>query len=1053
MLLGNLKNAIILIVDDQPANIRVLERLLEQDGYTDLHSTSDSRQASGLFAELQPDLILLDLLMPYLDGFGVLEQLRPNIAMDDYLPILVLTADITPEAKRHALAAGAKDFVTKPIDAVEVLLRIRNLLEARFLHRQLQNQNQRLEEQVQARTGELQRAVVTLRAAEQKYRSLVEHLPIITYIIEYGEVNRTSYISPQVESVLGFSPAEWIADPLLWEKQMHAEDRATVLAAFELADLTIQAANLEFRLLAKDGRVVWLHGWSAPVPSEDGPPRFAHGFLEDITEDKLAKERVNYLAGLVEKVSDAIISTDTDFKIVSWNAGAVSVYGWQAEEALGQPIGILRSEYNIVSQEDLIKELLGNGFWQGELIQYHKDGRAHNIFSSVTLLRDAKGKPMGAVAVNRDVTERKQSEQQLRDSEERFSKIFQGSPVGITLTSLEEGRVIDVNEAMLKMTGHTRAEALGRTTQELGLWLDPAQREQMIRGLQTPGAVQNIDFKFVNTKGRTIEVTTAQDLIEIGGVRYILTLQQDITELKKRGRELEAIAVVSAALRKTQTRSEMLPVILDELLGLLQAKAATIILADRLSGQLVNGLGRGDWAHLKGQVIAPGEGITAQVMASGQPYSIDDSETDTRLWSGVRTKDIRALVSAPLTANEQTFGALWIGRQTPFEPAEIRLLTAVADIAASAILRAALHEQTEQQVQRLSILRQVDQAIKSSFDLELVLRVLLDQITSQLGIEAADFLSLSPNTLMLQFVAGYGFKTKAIEQSRLRLGMGVAGRAALERKAIYIPNIKTAGTEFIRAGLLAPEGFTSYYAVPAIAKGQVKGVLEFFKASEFEWNADWENFAEALADQAALAIDNAELFGNLQRSNMELALAYDATIEGWSKALDLRDKETEGHSQRVTDMSLTLARTMGLSETELLQVRRGALLHDIGKLGVPDGILLKPGKLTDEEWAIMKKHPTFAYEMLSPIDYLRPALDIPYCHHEKWDGTGYPRGLKGERIPLVARIFAVVDVWDALRSDRPYREGWPVEKVRAHIQAESGTHFDPQVVEAFLKMV
>ncbi len=184
----------------------------------------------------------------------------------------------------------------------------------------------------------------------------------------------------------------------------------------------------------------------------------------------------------------------------------------------------------------------------------------------------------------------------------------------------------------------------------------------------------------------------------------------------------------------------------------------------------------------------------------------------------------------------------------------------------------------------------------------------------------------------------------------------------------------------------------------------------------------------------------------------ELTQAYDATIEGWSRALDLRDRETEGHCRRVTETTLRLARALGLPEDALVQVRRGALLHDIGKMGVPDAILLKPGPLTGDEWAIMRRHPTFAYEMLSPIEFLHPALSIPYCHHEKWDGSGYPNGLAGDSIPLAARVFAVVDVWDALCSDRPYRPGWPADRVRAHIEAGSGSHFDPQVVAAFLAL-
>ncbi len=185
---------------------------------------------------------------------------------------------------------------------------------------------------------------------------------------------------------------------------------------------------------------------------------------------------------------------------------------------------------------------------------------------------------------------------------------------------------------------------------------------------------------------------------------------------------------------------------------------------------------------------------------------------------------------------------------------------------------------------------------------------------------------------------------------------------------------------------------------------------------------------------------------------LQLALAYDTTIEGWSKALDLRDKETEGHTQRVTKLTLQLAAALGVPEENIVHIQRGALLHDIGKMGVPDSILLKQGPLTDEEREIMKQHPSNALQLLSPIAYLRPALDIPYCHHEKWDGTGYPRGLKGEQIPLAARIFSVVDVWDALIVDRPYRKALPKDEVRALLKEQTNTHFDPTVVQAFLAL-
>ena len=230
-------------------------------------------------------------------------------------------------------------------------------------------------------------------------------------------------------------------------------------------------------------------------------------------------------------------------------------------------------------------------------------------------------------------------------------------------------------------------------------------------------------------------------------------------------------------------------------------------------------------------------------------------------------------------------------------------------------------------------------------------------------------------------------------------------------------------------------------------------MLEIFHRTRLDPEQDWFDFLEALSMQAAIAIDSVESFETLQRSNAQLVLAYEATIRGWAHALDLRDRETEGHSQRVTELTVQLARAAGLSDEQIAHIRRGALLHDIGKLGIPDSILLKPGSLTPEEWVIMRRHPEYAFGMLSPIEYLRPALDIPYCHHERWDGTGYPRGLKGDQIPLAARLFAVADVWDALQSDRPYRARWPREQALEYIRSQAGKHFDPEVVELFLKVI
>ncbi|MFN8414213.1 MAG: HD domain-containing phosphohydrolase [Anaerolineales bacterium] len=190
-----------------------------------------------------------------------------------------------------------------------------------------------------------------------------------------------------------------------------------------------------------------------------------------------------------------------------------------------------------------------------------------------------------------------------------------------------------------------------------------------------------------------------------------------------------------------------------------------------------------------------------------------------------------------------------------------------------------------------------------------------------------------------------------------------------------------------------------------------------------------------------------------QRSNFEITLAYDKAVEGWSRALYLRDQETEDHTRRVTDMTLRLAIRMGISDTELVHIRRGSIMHDIGKVAIPDHILFKPAALTSEEWKIMQRHPTIAMEILAPISYLTPALAIPWSHHEKWDGSGYPQGLSGEEIPLAARLFALADVYDALTSDRPYRQAWSSQDAVSYLHENIGTHFDPQIAPTFIEMI
>lgn len=362
-------------------------------------------------------------------------------------------------------------------------------------------------------------------------------------------------------------------------------------------------------------------------------------------------------------------------------------------------------------------------------------------------------------------------------------------------------------------------------------------------------------------------------------------------------------------------------------------------------------------------------------------------------------------------------------------------------------------DRMKRQLNRLSALRSIDFAIASGLDLNLLLSILLDRVIETLHVDAAAVLLLDTKLNELRFAAGKGFHTNILQHTHLKTGQGYAGKVALERRIINIADLARNKTEFERSPLFPSEKFIVYYGVPLIAKGRVLGVLEIFHRSHLHPDEDWLDFLNIIAGQTAIAIDSAMMFKELQRSNFELSLAYNATIDAWSRTLDLRDRDTEGHTRRVTDITVRFATIAGVTDSELVHIRRGATLHDIGKVAIPDEILFKPGPLDQDEWETMRKHPRYAVDLLTPIKYLEHSIEIPHWHHEKWDGTGYPDRLGGEEIPLSARLFALADVYDALTSDRPYRRAWQKQDALHYIENQAGRHFDPKLVPEFLNLV
>jgi len=665
-----------------------------------------------------------------------------------------------------------------------------------------------------------------------------------------------------------------------------------------------------------------------------------------------------------------------------------------------------------------------------------------------------------------DLVERQRGEASLRESEAKYRTLVDEINDGFYTSDLR-GNLTFANRALARVLGVESPQALiGRNFVE---FLPPekvADLAEQYRAVMSAGAKTNaIETEVVRPDGTRAAIEIKPQIIfeagrpvgNRGTLRDISERRRAEEEIQRRLEELEAINRVSTRMRSAQTLDELLPLVLDVTLDVVHALQGSIWLYDSSRDELRAAVARGwgevaDIARLPPE--KPGLGLAGSVFRTGQSHIADDFHTEPSLPEVIRQQIPPGMGGAviPIRAANVVIGTLIVNVLFPrkLSANEVQLLAMVCEIAGNAIQRTQLHEQTEQRLRRLGALHEIDVAINASLELQATLDVFVDEVMAQLRVDAAAVILLNPDTQMLQFAVGRGFRTPVTQWTGQRPGEGNTGRAALERRTIHIPDLRRVPKEAQRTTLLTNEGFVTYYGVPLIAKGQVRGVLEVFQRAQLEPGQEWLNFLEALAGQAAIAVDNSSLFKDLQRSNVDLRLAYDATIEGWSRALDLRDKETEGHTQRVTEITLGLAHRLGFTEEALVHLRRGALLHDIGKMGIPDTILLKPGKLTDDEWVIMRKHPQYAYALLYPIVYLRPALDIPYCHHEKWDGTGYPQGLIGEQIPLAARLFAVVDVWDALTNDRPYRQAWPAEKVRDYIRSLAGTHFDPQMVKAVL---
>lgn len=735
--------------------------------------------------------------------------------------------------------------------------------------------------------------------------------------------------------------------------------------------------------------------------------------------------------------------------------------------------------------------------------------RANNVrWHSTTRvpLRNSAGETVGVLNISRDITDQKRAEEQIKRQLETLTTLYasaQKLSQTLDLTQLAQFVVetsAQIFGARFSWVGHAQSDGairlLARWPEEekylrdlTPRWDDsPLGRGPSGRAIRSglPVLVQNIATETTMVR---LDALLAQGLKSAGAFPLIsrdkpfgvLALYSDesdffnatrveffqafahlaaaslengrlLDQSDRRAREFGALYDTSLRIAAEEGLASLFGTIAEHAVGLIGADGCAIGLYDARQ-QEVELVFATDSRLTTGLRIPEGVGVIGQTAQTKTPVIVDDGALHQGQTPSV---PIPTGVGVPIIYGTELVGVIGAysgnDHRRVFTRDDVRLLTLFATQAAVAVHTAKLLDEQRRRLQQLQALRDIDTAITGSVDVRVTLNILLDKVTTSLSVDAADLLLFNPHSNTLEFAAGRGFRTQALQHTRLPLGSGYAGSAALERTPVSVPDLPGTPGEFERSSYLRAEGFIGYYAVPLLAKGQLKGVLEIFHRKPLAPESEWTAFLSALAGQAAIALDNATLLSDLQRANVDLTLAYDKTLEGWSRMVDLRDRETEDHTRRVTDLTVRLARVLGVPDEQLVHIRRGALLHDIGKLGVPDGILHKPGPLTDEEWVVMRKHPVVAHASLWPTPYLRPALDIPRSHHEKWDGTGYPDGLKGDQIPLAARIFAVVDVYDALTSDRPYRKAWAKERALDYIREQSGKHFDPAIVAEFLQM-
>lgn len=695
---------------------------------------------------------------------------------------------------------------------------------------------------------------------------------------------------------------------------------------------------------------------------------------------------------------------------------------WQADPCMWQD-RIFPEDRDRVLAEDRRHDETGQTFTR-EYRMVAKNSHIVWIYDEAVMLRDETGKPRYSHGIMIDISERKLAEQALLESERKYRALFEQSHDAMFILDLQGNHLV-ANQRAADMLGYAPNELVGLSFRSISA--EPSHSEETLKRLLGGEQIPLYDRLFRKKTGEVIPVEINVELIRdlYGNPLHIQSTVRDISERKR----------AEQALRESEEKLRLFIDHAPVALAMLDREMCYVAVSRRLMTE----------------------------------YNLEDMDIIGRRHYEVfpdipdRWKEIhqRCLAGEVIRSEEDEFVRMdgsvqWLRWEV------LPWYTADDEIGGIVIFTEEISERKRAEMelrryaQNTAAMYELSQQLLTSSNLDWVYTSAHHAVEKMMPCDSFLISFLDNKTHEIEDVYLWDldrrWPSERYPATRPELTVYIISKAEplLVNRWDASHDRMTGATTF---GYVDRDT-QSVLAVPLFhTSGECFGMISTQAYLPDAYTREHMQLLATVASQISETIENVRLVSDLQKSNMELFLAYDATIEGWSHAMDLRDKETEGHTQRVTSLTLELARQMGVPEPDIVQIRRGALLHDIGKLGVPDIILLKSDMLTDEEWEVMRKHPQFAYEMLAGIDYLKDALDIPFCHHERWDGKGYPRGLKGEEIPLAARIFAVVDVWDAITTDRPYRHGWSKDAAIQHIRAESGKHFDSRVVDNFLALI